>query len=133
MSEMTMRLEVVPLAVSDIERSIKFYRDGLGFALDHDVQPGGAMRIVQLTPPGSSCSIVFGVGVTDAAMTPGSTRGLHLVVQNIDDVVRTLRDRGVHIGDVVDMGGVKYAHLADPDGNTWAIQQLWTGTPDLTV
>jgi catechol 2,3-dioxygenase-like lactoylglutathione lyase family enzyme len=129
MSEMTMRLEVVPLAVSDVDRSIGFYRNGLGFVLDHDVRPGGAMRVVQLTPPGSSCSIVFGVGVTDATVAPGSTRGLHLVVEDIDDVVQALRGRAVDVGDVIDMGGVKYAHLADPDGNTWALQQLRTETP----
>jgi catechol 2,3-dioxygenase-like lactoylglutathione lyase family enzyme len=124
MSEMTMRLELVPLVVADVDRSIEFYTSGLGFALDHDVRPSDSMRVVQLTPPGSACSIVIGVGVTDPAIAPGSARGLHLVVDDIDAAVSTLRERGVEVGDVSDMGGVKYAHLADPDGNTWALQQL---------
>jgi len=119
-----MRLELVPLPVSDVERSLEFYRDHLGFGLDHDVQPGNGMRVIQLTPPGSACSIVFGVGITDSSVPPGSVRNLHLVVDDIAIARQALADRGVAVSDVDDMGGVKYAFFADPDGNSWALQEL---------
>jgi catechol 2,3-dioxygenase-like lactoylglutathione lyase family enzyme len=119
-----MRLELVPLSVSDVERAIGFYADRVGFHLDHDVQPGNGMRVVQLTPPGSACSIVFGVGITDPTMHPGSVRGLHLVVDDIAGARNALRERGVELSEIQDMGGVKYAYFADPDGNSWALQQI---------
>ena len=119
-----MRLEVVPVPVSDVERSLAFYRDAVGFGLDHDVQPGNGMRVVQLTPPGSACSIVFGVGIGDSSVPAGSLRGVHLVVDDIVDARQALVDRGVAVSDVDDMGGVKYAYFADPDGNTWALQEI---------
>jgi catechol 2,3-dioxygenase-like lactoylglutathione lyase family enzyme len=121
---MDMRLEVVPLPVSDVEASLAFYRDQVGFVLDHDVRPGGAMRVVQLTPPGSACSIVFGVGITDTSVPVGSVRGLHLVVDNAEGARAALIARGVDVGAVDDLGGVKYAHFADPDGNSWALQEI---------
>jgi catechol 2,3-dioxygenase-like lactoylglutathione lyase family enzyme len=121
---MDMKLEVVPLAVSDVDQSIAFYKDQVGFHLDHDVQPGNGMRVVQLTPPGSACSIVFGIGVNQPGSTPGAVKGLHLVVEDIDAVRQDLLQRGVEVGDVRDMGGVKYAFFADPDGNSWELQEL---------
>lgn len=121
---MYMRLELIPLAVADVERSIAFYRDSVGFHLDHDVEPGNGMRVVQLTPPGSACSIAFGVGMTDPDTKPGSYRGLHLVVDDIAEARQQLAENGVPISDIVDMGGVKYAYFADPDGNSWALQQV---------
>lgn len=119
---MQMRLELVPLPTTDVDASKAFYTDGMGFVLDHDVEPGNGMRVVQLTPPGSSCSIVVGVGMT--APDAPRVQNLHLVVDDIDEARATLRDNGVDVSDVQDMGGVKYAHLSDPDGNTWALQQL---------
>ena len=119
-----MKLELVPLPVSDVDGSIAFYRDRVGFHLDHDVEPGNGMRVVQFTPPGSACSIVFGTGITDADSRPGSVRGLHLVVADIAGARAQLAAGGVEISDVVDMGGVKFAFFADPDGNSWQLQQL---------
>ncbi len=124
-----MRLEVVPLPVSDVERSLAFYRDEVGFHLDHDVRPGNGMRVVQLTPPGSACSIVFGVGIGDSSVAPGSVRGVHLVVDDIEAARQSLVDRGVDVSAVDDMGGVKYAHFTDPDGNSWALQESGSRTP----
>jgi predicted enzyme related to lactoylglutathione lyase len=121
---MQMRLEVVPLPVSDVERSIAFYRDAVGFHLDHDVSPGNGMRVIQLTPPGSACSVVFGVGMDDGSVPPGSVRNLHLVVDDVDAARRALVGRGVDVSEVVDLGGVKYAYFADPDANTWALQEI---------
>lgn len=119
---MDMRLELVPLPTADVDRSKQFYVDGMGFVLDHDVEPGNGMRVVQLTPPGSACSVVVGVGIGD----PDAPRvqGLHLVVDDIDAVREELLGRGVEVSDVQDLGGVKYAHLSDPDGNSWALQEL---------
>jgi catechol 2,3-dioxygenase-like lactoylglutathione lyase family enzyme len=119
-----MKLEVVPLPVSDVEQSLTFYRDRVGFHLDHDVQPGNGMRIIQLTPPGSACSVVFGVGMGDPSVAAGSIRNLHLVVDDIAAARSALVDRGVAVSEVDDMGGVLYAYFADPDGNSWALQEI---------
>ena len=126
---MDMKLELVPLPISDIERSKAFYVDTVGFNLDHDVQPGNGMRIVQLTPPGSACSIVIGTGMGNTA-EPGSVKNLHLVVSDIGAARQALIDRGLTISDIDDMGGVKYAYFSDPDGNSWALQQI---SPSLTL
>jgi catechol 2,3-dioxygenase-like lactoylglutathione lyase family enzyme len=120
---MEMKLELVPLPVSDVERSKAFYVDTVGFHLDHDVQPGNGMRIVQLTPPGSACSIVFGTGMgTDPRA--GTVSNLHLVVTDIAAAWAELVGRGLAVSDINDMGGVKYAYFSDPDGNSWALQQI---------
>jgi catechol 2,3-dioxygenase-like lactoylglutathione lyase family enzyme len=124
-----MRLEVVPLPVSDVEASLAFYRDRVGFPLDHDVRPGNGMRVIQLTPPGSACSIVFGTGMSDPSVPPGSVRGLHLVVDDAEAARAELLDRGVAVSPVSDLGGVKYAYFADPDGNSWALQEIGSRTP----
>jgi catechol 2,3-dioxygenase-like lactoylglutathione lyase family enzyme len=117
-----MRLELVPLPTKDVDRAKSFYVDRVGFGLDHDVEPGNGMRVVQLTPPGSSCSVVIGVGMTDPEDPP--VRGLHLVVGDIAAVREELVGRGVEVSDVNDMGGVKYAYFSDPDGNSWALQEI---------
>ena len=120
---MDMRLELVPLPTTDVDRSKAFYVDHVGFTLDHDVEPGNGMRVVQLTPPGSACSIVIGVGISDP--TAAAVHGLHLVVDDLDAVRQTLRGKGVDVSDISDMGGgVRYAYFSDPDGNSWALQQI---------
>jgi catechol 2,3-dioxygenase-like lactoylglutathione lyase family enzyme len=119
---MDMRLELVPLPSVDVDRSTAFYVDRVGFILDHDIEPGNGMRIVQLTPPGSACSIVIGV----SSPTDGAVHGLHLVVDDIESVRGALIDNGVEVSGVIDMGGVKYAYFSDPDGNSWALQQIFS-------
>lgn len=121
-----MRLELVPLPVADVDRSLAFYRDQAGFQLDHDVRPGNGMRIVQLTPLGSACSIAFGVGMGPGS-APGSVRGLHLVVDDIAAARQGLVDRGVAVSGIDDLGGVKYASFEDPDSNSWALQEIVPG------
>jgi predicted enzyme related to lactoylglutathione lyase len=118
-----MRLELVPLPSTDVDRSIGFYVDQVGFILDHDVSPRNGMRVVQLTPPGSACSIVIGVGMTDPRAAP--VQGLHLVVDDLDAARGALVARGVDVSPVSDMGGgVRYAYFSDPDRNSWALQQI---------
>ena len=116
------------LPVTDVDASLSFYRDKVGFVLDHDVAPGNGMRVVQLTPVGSSCSIVFGAGIGELA-EPGSVRNTHLVVDDIEMVRGELIGNGVPVGPVADLGGVKYAYFGDPDGNTWALQQIDATVP----
>ena len=117
---MDMRLELVPLPSSDVDRSKEYYVGQVGFTLDHDVSPGNGVRIVQLTPPGSACSVVLGVSDPQA----GPVKGLHLVVDDIEGARSELLGRGVDVSGVDDMGGVKYAYFADPDGNSWALQEI---------
>ena len=120
---MQMRLELVPLVSTDIERSKAFYAERVGFHVDHDVEPGNGMRVVQLTPPGSACSIVFGRGIGAPDAAPVSN--LHLVVDDLEAVRSTLAGNGVDVSDITDMGGgVRYAFFSDPDGNSWALQEL---------
>lgn len=126
-----MKLELVVLPVSDVDRSKAFYRDGLGFVEDVDVQPVEGVRVVQLTPPGSGCSVGMGTGLpVYGEVPPGSVRGLHLVVQDIDAAREELVSRGVDVGPVQDVGGgVRYAGLSDPDGNTLTLQEMaWRRT-----
>lgn len=120
----TMLLELVPLPVTDIGRAKAFYQDRLGFRLDVDVSPTADIRIVQLTPPGSACSITLTVGLPTLDMPPGTLRGLHLVVADIEAARAKLIERGVEVGEVEDAGGVFYAYFADPDGNTWCLQHM---------
>ena len=122
---MDMKLELVPLPVSDVDRAKAFYAERVGFTVDHDVTPSETMRVVQLTPPGSACSIVIGTGLGELSdRPPGSVKGLHLVVADIHTARETLADRGVDIGAVDDLGGVKYANFSDPDGNSWLLQEI---------
>lgn len=122
---MDMKLELVPLVSTDVDRSKGFYADQVGFTVDHDVEPGNGMRVVQLTPPGSACSIVFGIGIGDDRSAP--VRGLHLVVDDVAAARTALVRNGVEVSDISDMGGVLYAYFSDPDGNSWALQQIPSG------
>jgi catechol 2,3-dioxygenase-like lactoylglutathione lyase family enzyme len=117
-------LELVPVPVTDVERATVFYRDLLGFRLDVDVTPQPGVRIVQLTPPGSACSITLSDGLPTLDMPPGTLRGLHLVVADIEAARSAIAERGVEISEVEDLGGVLYAFFADPDGNTWCLQHM---------
>jgi predicted enzyme related to lactoylglutathione lyase len=129
---MQMKLELVPIPVADIDRAKTFYVDGLGFAADVDATPTEGVRIVQLTPPGSACSIVLSQGLPMLdVMTPGTVRGLHLVVGDIEAARSEIVGRGIDVGPVDDAGGgVKYAEIVDPDGNTFALQEMAWRTGD---
>ena len=119
-------LEVVILPVSDIDRSIAFYRDQVGFHLDHDTK-NEQMHVVQLTPNGSGCSIVFGDLPSQREMTPGTIKGLQLVVADAQAARQELLDRGVAVSDIMkfdERDGGTFFGFADPDGNTWAVQEL---------
>ncbi|HEY8678733.1 MAG TPA: VOC family protein [Candidatus Dormibacteraeota bacterium] len=119
-----MKLELVPIGVSDVDRARAFYADKAGFKLEVDVNPMPGMRVIQFTPPGSACSIVFGDGMDGISnIKPGSITGIHLVVKEMDEARQALIDRGVDVGEVMDMQGVKYASFNDPDGNGWVLQQ----------
>jgi catechol 2,3-dioxygenase-like lactoylglutathione lyase family enzyme len=131
---MNWTLEVVVVPVSDIDRAKAFYADTLGFPLDHDVVFGDDVRIVQVTPPGSGCSIVFGKGAVPD-MPPGSLKGLQLVVPDIKQAHAELVRRGVEVTDVQTLGenpgpvpdpldNVGFVFFSDPDGNAWAVQQI---------
>ena len=121
---MDLKLELIPVPVADIDRAKHFYIDQVGFTLDHDVRPSSTVRVVQLTPPGSACSIVLGAGMSGIAMPPGSLRGLHLVVTDIGLARAELAGRGVAMGEILDLGSIKYAGFRDPDGNTWTLQEI---------
>ncbi|HET9632479.1 MAG TPA: VOC family protein [Terrabacter sp.] len=128
---MKMKLELVPLPVSDVERAIDFYANKLGFTKDVDVQPAEGVRVVQLTPEGSGCSVGFGTGLDVYRGEPGSIRGLHLVVEDIDATRDELVRAGVEVGEVHDFGGgVRGASFSDPDGNTFELQEMaWRTGP----
>ncbi len=132
MSGMEMKVELVPLPVTDVDRAKAFYVDQVGFGVDVDVTPADGLRIVQLTPPGSACSFLLSTGVQWVQdMAPGSVHGVHLVVADIEAARAELVDRGVDVGSVDDVGqGVKYASFRDPDGNLLLLQEMpWrTGT-----
>ena len=126
-----MKLELVPIPVSDVDRAKAFYAEQLGFVVDVDVSPVDGVRVVQLTPPGSACSIGFGRGMPVYEAPPGSIRGLHLVVDGIEKARAELVGRGVDVGAVQDVGrGVLYAGFEDPDGNTWTLQLMPWRTGD---
>ena len=122
---MEMKLELVPVPVTDVDRAKAFYVEKVGFHLDLDVQPGNGARVVQLTPPGSACSIVIGTGLGEISeMRPGTVKGLHLVVADIKKAREELLGRGVAVGEVDDLGGVLYVRFNDPDGNSWLLQEM---------
>jgi catechol 2,3-dioxygenase-like lactoylglutathione lyase family enzyme len=124
MSVPMMKLELVPVPVSDVDRAKAFY-ERAGFILGVDTQPSEGMRVVQFTPPGSACSIVFGTGMGDiTAMKPGSVKGLHLIVDDIRTARSALQNRGIPVGEITDVSGVKYAGFSDPDGNSWLLQEF---------
>lgn len=124
---MDFKLEVIGIPVSDIDAAKAFYTEQVGFGLDHDIRPSEAMRVVQMTPPGSSCSIVIGNGMPLGE--PGSTKGPQLVVEDIDAARDALAARGVQISEVQQLGpegaaGSRFAFFADPDGNGWSVQEF---------
>ena len=133
---MDMKLELVLLPVSDVDRAKAFYTESVGFVLDVDHQASDEFRVVQMTPPGSACSVTVGIGLTDAA--PGSYRGMHLVVADIEAARAELVGRGVEVAEIRHMGpsgwadGVdpehtdyaSFADFSDPDGNTWVLQEV---------
>ena len=123
---MELKLELVQVPVSDVDLAVTFYTEALGFNLDVDVTPMDGMRVVQLTPPGSACSILIGTGMGESSsMPPGTQKALHLVVDDMDAARQELVDRGVDVAEVVDVGGgVKYAWFGDPDGNSLALQEM---------
>ncbi len=118
---MDFKLELVAVPVSDVDRAKSFYADQVGFVADHDHHVSDEMRFVQLTPPGSACSIALGTGITDAA--PGSVRGLQLVVDDIEAARAELAGRGVEVGEVQDFPWGRFVFFSDPDGNGWAVQE----------
>jgi catechol 2,3-dioxygenase-like lactoylglutathione lyase family enzyme len=136
---MDFKLELVLLPVSDIDRAKAFYTQQVGFGLDVDVQPTEEFRVVQMTPPGSACSITIGKGITDAE--PGSVRGTHLVVKDIEAARAELTERGVEVSEIRHMGPEgwipgpdpehadynSFADFRDPDGNSWVLQEVPVG------
>jgi predicted enzyme related to lactoylglutathione lyase len=118
---MDMKLELVTVPVSDVDRAKDFYVRA-GFNADHDHTVSDEMRFVQLTPPGSACSIALGNGLTDAA--PGSVKGLQLVVADADAARAELTERGIEVSDVSDFPWGRFVFFTDPDGNAWALQEL---------
>jgi len=138
---MDMRLEVVLVPVSDVDAAKAFYTERVGFVLDVDHRAGDDFRVVQMTPPGSACSVTIGTGITDSA--PGSVRGTHLVVTDIVAAREELLGRGVEVSDVRHMGSegwqpgadpehrdyASFADFRDPDGNSWILQEVRVGKP----
>jgi catechol 2,3-dioxygenase-like lactoylglutathione lyase family enzyme len=119
---MEMKLELVPVPVSDVDRAKAFYVERVGFHADHDHTLSESLRFVQLTPPGSACSIAIGTGITSSS--PGTAQGLLLVVADIDGARAELAERGVEISEVrVEGWGARHAYFRDPDGNSWQLQQ----------
>ena len=124
---MDLKLEVVPIPVSDVDAAKAFYTGQVGFNLDHDARPTPGRRVVQMTPPGSACSVVIGEGLPLGE--PGSVKGVQLVVEDIDAVREQLAGRGVGVSEVQQLGpegtpGSRFLFFDDPDGNTWAVQEL---------
>jgi catechol 2,3-dioxygenase-like lactoylglutathione lyase family enzyme len=119
---MDWKLELVTIPVSDVDRAKAFYVEQAGFVADHDHSVADGLRFVQLTPPGSACSVVLGVGITD--MPPGSQRGVQMVVADADAARKELADRGVEVSEVDDQPWGRFVYFADPDGNTWTLQQI---------
>jgi catechol 2,3-dioxygenase-like lactoylglutathione lyase family enzyme len=119
---MEWKLELVPIPVTDVDRAKSFYVDQVGFVADHDHRVTENLRFVQLTPPGSACSIVIGEGITD--MAPGSQRGLQVVVSDVAAARGQLIERGVDASEIDEQPWGLFVTFADPDGNTWALQQL---------
>jgi predicted enzyme related to lactoylglutathione lyase len=119
---MDWKLELVIIPVSDIDRAKAFYTDKAGFNADHDHTVSDEIRFVQLTPPGSACSIAIGKGITDAA--PGSVAGLQMVVPDIEAAHDELVKRGAEVSEIQELAWGRFVFFADPDGNKWAVQQL---------
>ena len=119
---MDWKLELIAVPVIDVDRAKRFYSEQVGFNADHDHKVSDELRFVQLTPPGSACSIALGTGLTDAQ--PGSVTGLQMVVSDIDAARAHLVDGGVEVSEVQDFPWGRFVYFSDPDGNSWALQQL---------
>ena len=120
---MDWKLELVQIPVSDVDRAKAFYTDKVGFHADHDHRVSDEMRFVQLTPPGSACSIALGTGI-GVNTTPGSVQGVQLVVSDINAARQELVDRGVEVSDVQNFDWGSFVFFSDPDGNGWSVQQV---------
>ena len=119
---MDFKLELIAVPVSDVDRAKSFYVDRAGFNADHDHAVNDETRFIQLTPPGSACSITIGKGVTDAE--PGSVQGMQMVVDDIEAAHKELTERGVDAGEIQDFPWGRFVFFSDPDGNGWAVQQI---------
>jgi predicted enzyme related to lactoylglutathione lyase len=119
---MDMKLELVPVPVSDVDRAKAFYTEKIGFNADHDHVVSEEIRFVQLTPPGSACSIAIGKGLTE--MAPGSVKGLQMVVKDVRAVRDELLGRGAEVSEIQEFPWGTFAFFSDPDGNTWALQEI---------
>ena len=119
---MDWKIELIGIPVSDVERAKAFYTEQVGFVLDHDHQVSDDLRFIQLTPPGSACSITIGVGVIDTP--PGSVQGVQMVVSDIQAAHDELVSRGVEVSDVQHFDWGDFVFFSDPDGNGWAVQQI---------
>jgi len=130
--DMDMKLELVPIPVADVDRAKAFYTDKLGFVDDVDVRPTEGMRFVQLTPPASACSILLSIGMREISeMTPGTAKGMHLVVPDLETAREELAQRGVEVTEIEEVGpGVRYVYLTDLDGNFWMVQEMAWRTGD---
>ena len=119
---MDWKLELVAIPVSDVDRAKAFYVEQAGFNADHDHRVNDELRFIQLTPPGSGCSITIGDGITEAE--PGSVKGMQLVVEDIETAHAELSGRGVDVSDVQDLPWGRFVFFSDPDGNAWAVQEI---------
>jgi catechol 2,3-dioxygenase-like lactoylglutathione lyase family enzyme len=119
---MDWKLELVAVPVSDVDRAKDFYTQKVGFNLDHDHTVSDEIRFVQLTPPGSACSIAFGKGISE--VVPGSAQGLQMVVDDVEAARAALLERGIETGEIQDFPWGRFVFFSDPDGNGWAVQQL---------
>lgn len=119
---LTMKLEVVPIPVTDVDRAKAFYVEKVGFNADHDARVDEKIRFVQLTPPGSACSIVLGEGIVE--MAPGTQKGVMMVIESAEETLVDLRSRGVETSEIIDMDWGRFIYFSDPDGNSWALQEL---------
>lgn len=119
---MDFKLELIPIPVTDVDRAKEFYAERAGFSVDNDVTVREGLRFVQLTPPGSGCSISIGEGLTE--MAPGSLEGLQLVVDDIETARQELAGRGLEVSEIADFPWGRFVFFSDPDGNGWAVQQI---------
>jgi predicted enzyme related to lactoylglutathione lyase len=119
---MDWKIELVAIPVSDVDRAKAFYVDQVGFNADHDHRVSDELRFVQLTPPGSACSIVMGTGITE--MAPGSQKGVQIVIDDADRAREELVSRGVDASEIQVLPWGRFVFFSDPDGNTWSLQEL---------
>ena len=119
---MDYKIELIPLAVQDVDRSVEFYGNALGWSVDHDRIVTPELRFVQVTPPGSACSVCFGLGLE--MMPPGSSQYIQVVVSDADAALAELRDRGIEAQGVDEQPWGRFVYFEDPDGNRWALQQI---------